>query len=39
LPLGRRRAVDDDLLARLEDETGIPVAPVPRVTDLGEVLD
>ena len=38
-PLGRRRAVDDDLLALLEDETGIPVAPVPRVRDLGEVLD
>ena len=38
-PLGRRRPVGDALLARLGDETGIPVAPVPRVTDLREVLD
>jgi len=38
-PLGRQVPVDDDLLARLGDETGIPVADVPRVTDLGEILE
>ena len=38
-PLGRRRTVDDALLDRLWGETGIPVAAVPRSTDLGEILD
>jgi hypothetical protein len=38
-PRGRGRVVDDDLLARLAAETGILVAPVPPVADLGEVSD
>jgi hypothetical protein len=38
-PTGRRQEVDDDLLDRLTKETGVQVAPIPALADLGEVLD
>jgi RES domain len=38
-PRGRSRPVDDDLLDRLAAETGIRVAPVPRLADLAGVSD
>lgn len=36
---GRRRAIDDALLARVSHETGVAVAPVPHSDDLGGLLD
>ena len=36
---GRCRDVDDDLLDRLADATGLRVAAVPDAADLGEILD
>lgn len=36
---GRRQPVDDGMLARLAAETGLRLAPVPDVADLGELLD
>jgi hypothetical protein len=38
-PRGRRQDVDDELLERLADETGLRVAGIPDADDLGELLD
>ncbi|HET6949247.1 MAG TPA: RES family NAD+ phosphorylase [Acidimicrobiales bacterium] len=38
-PRGRGLPVDDDLLALLTKQTGVRVAPVPRLADLGDVSD
>ena len=38
-PRGRRQDVGEQLLARLAQETGIRVASVPTVTDLGDIWD
>jgi hypothetical protein len=38
-PRGRRRDVDDDMLERLADETGLRIAVVPNSADLGALLD
>ena len=38
-PRGRQQDVGEELLARLAQETGIRVASVPTVTDLGDIWD
>ncbi len=38
-PRGRRRDVDDDMLARLADQTGLRIAVIPSAADLGQLLD
>jgi hypothetical protein len=38
-PRGRRRPVDDEVLALLAEETGVRVAPLPALADLGDVRD
>jgi hypothetical protein len=38
-PRGRRQDVDDAVLERLADETGLHVAAIPDSADLGELLD
>ncbi|HEX6237791.1 MAG TPA: RES family NAD+ phosphorylase [Acidimicrobiales bacterium] len=38
-PRGRRRAIDDDLLAQVAHQAGITVAPIPHSEDVGELLD
>jgi RES domain len=38
-PRGRRRDVDDDVLDRLADATGLRIATLPDAADLGELLD
>jgi RES domain len=38
-PRGRRQRVAGAVLARLADETGIRVAPLPAASDLGEIWD
>jgi hypothetical protein len=38
-PHGRRREIDDEVLALLAEETGVRVAALPALADLGEVRD
>jgi hypothetical protein len=38
-PGGRRQDVGEQLLARLTEETGVQVAPVPAAADLGDLWD
>jgi hypothetical protein len=38
-PRGRRQDVDDAVLERLADETGLHVAVIPYSADLGDLLD
>jgi hypothetical protein len=38
-PRGRRQDVGEQLLARLTEETGVQVAPVPAAADLGDLWD
>ena len=38
-PRGRRQDVDERLLARLADETGVRVAALPAAADLGDMWD